>query len=157
MTQLVDIIAPNRVVYQSKAESKNEVIKVACERFADSAPTLLNTPQLFSAFVAREQLGSTALGHGVAIPHIRSDIATTPMAALIQLHKSIDFDALDYLPVDIILALVVPSQQDTLHLNLLAEASQRLASEDFRYQVRQADSAATLFDVLHLTHHADCA
>lgn len=158
MTHLIDIITPNRIVYQSKAISKNEVIKQISTLFANSSSNRLNANQLFDAFIAREHLGSTALGHGVAIPHIRSDIATQPMGALIQLHKSVDFDALDHFPVDIIFSLVVPAHQDNLHLTLLAEASQLLASEEFRYQVRQADSPLELFDLLnHPHHHADCA
>lgn len=158
MTHLVDIITPDTVVYQSKAISKNEVIKRISERFAESAYNTLNANQVFDAFIARERLGSTALGHGVAIPHIRSDFAVKPMGALIQLDKSIDFDALDHCPVDILIALLVPTNQDKEHLELLAETSQLLASEDFRYQIRQASSATALFELLnHPHHHADCA
>lgn len=157
MTHIVNIITPDRVVNQSTAKSKNEVIKLLSELFSKSATTL-NTTQLFNAFIAREELGSTALGHGVAIPHIRSNTATQPLGAFVQLKRSIDFDAEDLQPVDIIFALVVPTDQDNEHLNLLAEISQLFASESFRHQVRLVTSHRALFDALITPeHHANCA
>jgi PTS system nitrogen regulatory IIA component len=104
--------------------------------------------QLFDDFIAREKLGSTALGHGVAIPHIRSKVTATPMLAILQLQSSIDFDAEDHRPVDIIFALVVPHDANNEHLQLLAECSSILVQQENRKLIRAATEPQDIMRVI---------
>lgn len=157
MRHIVNILTPQRVISRCQAKSKKEVIQTLSTLFSEGS-SILDTEPLFDAFIAREELGSTALGHGVAIPHIRSTLAPSALGAFLQLDKSIDFDAEDKQPTDIIFALVVPANQDKEHLELLSEISQLLISEHFRHQVRESKSSLSLFELLHHPHHhADCA
>lgn len=112
--------------------------------------------QLFDAFIDREQLGSTALGHGVAIPHIRSNIFNETKFAIIQLEKAIDFGAEDHRPVDIIFALVAYENDTNEHLNLLAECSTLLIQPSIRQQLRQANNSSDIMNIIkQMTPHAE--
>lgn len=156
MTRIVNILTPNRVISHYEGSSKIEVLHTLSELFSKTSNTL-HENVLFNAFVEREKLGSTALGHGVAIPHIRDSHTTQPMGALLQLNKSINFDAEDHQPVDIIFALLVPDNQDREHLNLLAEISHLFISDHFRHQVRQAVNTRSLYELLVESHHENIA
>ena len=79
--------------------------------------------EVLVALTAREQLGSTGLGHGVAIPHARMPQCGVASGILVRTRSSIPFDAPDHKPVSILLALVVPKQATERHLKLLATAA----------------------------------
>lgn len=101
------------------------------------------------ALSRREQLGSTGLGQGVAIPHARVKNLDRILVAYLRPQMPIPFDAPDGEPVTHILVLLVPKEATEEHLSILAEASQMLASRRFRKHLRQcADASAVkrLFD-----------
>ena len=108
--------------------------------------TALESEELFSAFLERERLGSTAIGHGVAIPHIRSDKINKPLAALLHLSESIDFGNNDE-PVDLVLGLIVPTEDPEQHLGVLAEIARQFSVADFRQQLRQASDNQSLHSI----------
>ncbi|BBE08735.1 MAG: PTS IIA-like nitrogen-regulatory protein PtsN [Glomeribacter sp. 1016415] len=81
---------------------------------------------------AREQLGSTGLGHGVAIPHGRIEKLKRPLAAFIRLAEPIPFEAPDELPVALLIFLLVPEQATQQHLDILSEIAQLLSDEKAR-------------------------
>ncbi len=111
---------------------------------------------IFDAFIAREQLGSTALGHGVAIPHIRTNIFNQTQVAIIQLQKPINFEAEDHRPVDIVIALIASENDSQQHLNLLSECSSLLIQPKVRKKLRQARDARDILDVIkQKTPHAE--
>lgn len=108
---------------------------------------------IFDAFVEREKLGSTALGHGVAIPHIRTNLYKKPVLAVITLEKGVDFGAEDHRPVDIIFALIAPTECSNEHLQLLAECSALLVSNRFRESIRAINSAENIIHLITNTQN----
>ncbi|MFC4727818.1 PTS sugar transporter subunit IIA [Coralloluteibacterium thermophilus] len=108
-------------------------------------PAVERRGRVLQALLARERIGSTALGHGVAVPHARlEDDGGRVCAAFLRLSTPIDFGAPDGAPVDLLLALSMP-QHCSEHLQLLAEVSERLGDPALREALRAApDTAAVL-------------
>ena len=93
---------------------------------------------------AREKLGSTAIGHGIAIPHGRSASLDAPRGVLLRLEPAVDFDASDGQPVDLVFAMAVPDHYTHQHLMLLSELADRFSREDFRAALRSATDAPAM-------------
>lgn len=112
-----------------------------------AAPRLSNTSafDVFESLLQRERLGSTGIGYGIAIPHGRVADASKPVAILMTLAESIDFDAIDNQPVDIIFALLVPENQHEQHLHTLAAVAQRLNDKQCTRAMRDASSDMELY------------
>ena len=103
---------------------------------------------VLDALAAREKLGCTALGDGIAIPHGRVDFISKPLAAVITLAKPVEFDAPDDLPVDIIVALLIPVAQADEHLEILASLARFFSSAENRESMRQTDSTEEILEYL---------
>ena len=104
------------------------------------------TDTLFHSLVARERLGSTGIGEGIAIPHCRAPGFKRIHGCLIKLSNPVDFDALDDQPVDLIFALVVPEEKNDEHLATLARVAALLQDGTPRQSLRQCSSNEELFD-----------
>lgn len=98
---------------------------------------------------ARERLGSTGLGHGVAIPHGRIKGLKEPQIGLIQLSTAIGFEALDDLPVSLLLTLLVPENASQKHLDLLSEIAQLLGDPEKRDALKTATSVDAVLAVVN--------
>jgi PTS system nitrogen regulatory IIA component len=127
--QLTEVLDPGRIRLGAQVRSKKGVIEALAELFAS-----------VDALIAREKLGSTGLGHGVAIPHGRVRGAREALAAVLVNEQAIDFDAVDSEPVDVFVALLVPEDANETHLNLLAELAGRLDDADLRAALRAAST-----------------
>lgn len=103
-----------------------------------SCPTL--TSAIGDRLSEREQLASTAIGHGVAVPHARIDGIDESRCAFLRLAQPIDFNAADGEPVDLVLALAVPVHHVQQHLELLAELAETFADPTYRADLRAAPS-----------------
>ena len=111
---------------------------------------------IFDAFLERENLGTTALGYGVAIPHIRTDIFETPQLAIIQLKTPIEFGAEDRQPVDIIFALIASNSHHNEHLELLAECSKLLIQPELRQKLRNSMTISNIISTIkQMNDHAE--
>jgi PTS system nitrogen regulatory IIA component len=93
---------------------------------------------------AREKLGSTGLGQGIAIPHGRIKGLKTPIGAFVRLAAPVQFDAPDGKPVDLVFVLLVPEAANEHHLQLLSELAQMFSDKSFREQLAAAADAAAL-------------
>lgn len=100
------------------------------------------------ALAARERLGSTGLGHGVAIPHGRSTTVSEARAAFVRLEPAIDFGATDGIPVDLVAALIVPAHFTDQHLKLLAELAELFSNATITTALREAPDAEAMHEVL---------
>lgn len=99
--------------------------------------------EVLESLLARERLGSTALGHGVAIPHARMPQCGAASVSFVRTKTAIAFDAPDGRPVSIFLGLIVPNQANDRHLKLLATAAAMFSERAFREKLRaSADSTA---------------
>ena len=93
---------------------------------------------ILDSLTAREQLGSTGVGHGVAIPHARMSQCAVPVAAFVRTKVAIPFDAPDGKPVSVFLGLIVPNKANERHLQLLATAAGMLGDRIFRDKLKTA-------------------
>ncbi len=141
----LDLLPQERVRTDLLASDKASLIARMAELLAGDDD--VRTVQ--AALEAREQLGSTGLGHGVAIPHGRSASVAEPRAAFVRLAAPIDFGADDRKPVDLVAALIVPEHFTDQHLKLLAELAELFSDTELTAELRAAPDARVLRDLLH--------
>ena len=103
---------------------------------------------VFSALLKREELGSTGVGNGVALPHARLTNLKTPFALFARLRHGIDFDAIDGEPVDIVVLLMVPEAGDSVKGKTLACVARALSDADTLQKVRGAPDREAAFRAL---------
>jgi PTS system nitrogen regulatory IIA component len=108
----------------------------------------LNRALITDSLFARERLGSTGLGHGVAIPHGRIKGLKQPLAAVFQLANPIGFDAPDELPVTLMIFLLVPEAATQKHLEILSEIAELLSDSALREQMKSSTDAAALHGLI---------
>ena len=146
MNRLASILPVEQVLVGVDATSKKRAFEEAGLLFENlhGLSRALVTDSLF----ARERLGSTGLGHGVAIPHGRIKGLKSPMAAVFQLGQAIGFDAPDNQPVDLLVFLLVPEAATQKHLELLSEIAALLSDEARRQALRSSGTAAALHSLI---------
>lgn len=127
-----------RIDCHNKAASKKRALEEMGKLLA-SFTSELTQEKVFDHLLERERLGSTGLGHGVALPHARIKGLTQACGAFVHLESSVDYDAIDGAPVDLIFGLLVPHDATQEHLQLLATLASLFSNEEFRSQLRQAD------------------
>lgn len=112
-----------------------------------SAPELdtLTDMEILDALISRERLGSTGLGHGVALPHSRLYNISEPIAAFVTLANGVDFESSDGQPVDLAVGLLVPENCNDEHLKILAKLARRFSDESLRSALRTFDNSETLY------------
>ena len=142
MNRLAAILPVEQVLVGVDATSKKRAFEEAGLLFENlhGLSRALVTDSLF----ARERLGSTGLGHGVAIPHGRIKGLKSPMAAVFQLAQSIGFDAPDEQPVKILIFLLVPEAATQKHLEILSEIAELLSNASVRDGMLVSPSAQSL-------------
>lgn len=140
---IADLLTAERVACGDPSASKKRVLEQLSALIAGGQQAL-NPTDIFDSLLARERLGSTGLGHGVAIPHGRVKNGTVTVGAFIKLQKPIDFDAVDGEPVDLLFGLLVPEQSTQEHLQLLAQLAEMFSDAAFVASLRSAESAAEL-------------
>lgn len=142
--QLANVLASDRIAIDTAASSKKTLLEKASELLARGGDAGVSRA-IFESLCQRERLGSTGLGHGVAIPHGRVEGQSDVVGALIRLQKPISFDAPDNEPVDLFFALVVPLECTDTHLRLLAEVAEAFGDDERRRAIREAaDGQAVL-------------
>lgn len=108
----------------------------------------LSTTQILESLAARERLGSTGVGHGVAIPHARTDRCSAPAAVFMRSRSPIAFDAPDGKPVSLFLGLIVPNRATERHLLMLSTAAAMFSDRAFREQLRAGDNPSAVLALL---------
>lgn len=143
---LADLLSADRVVLDQNLASKKSVLETAARLLAQGDDAA-GRRDIFEALCQRERLGSTGLGHGVAIPHCR--VAQSGVSgAFIRLRRPIDFDSPDASSVDLFFALAVPSECSDVHLKLLAAIAELFSDPEQREELRHVDGYRQLADVL---------
>lgn len=146
MNRLASILPASQVLVGVEATSKKRAFEEAGLLFENlhGLSRALITDSLF----ARERLGSTGLGHGVAIPHGRIKGLKAPMAAVLQLAQPIGFDAPDEQPVGLLIFLLVPEAATQKHLEILSEIAELLSDADLRERIKSAASVDELHGLI---------
>lgn len=138
------ILTPELTVCGLSAGSKKKTLEQIARRIAERYPDL-NENSIYDALIARERLGSTGVGQGIAIPHSRLASCDHVIGCLITLKEKIPFDAIDNEPVDILFVLVVPEHATNEHLELLSQIAERFNDVSFCNRLRRAASDEALF------------
>ena len=140
--QIVDLLAPGDVVLDLRAQDKRRLIDEIARLGAKAAG--LEPSTIAEALNARERLGSTGRGSGIALPHARLAPLTRPIGLFARLKAPVDFDAIDGQRVDLVFVLLLPAQSQGEHLNALACVARKLRDPAVRsalHEVRDADGA----------------
>ena len=147
-----DLISADSVMPQVRTSSKKRLLEIISKALA-AEDDALNAREIFESLCARERLGSTGLGKGVAIPHGRVNGSSRVQAVFIRLAKPVAFEAQDGKPVDLLFALAVPQQCTTDHLKLLADIAEKFSDDELLSQLRAAGDAAEMAQLLAQTRH----
>ena len=112
----------------------------------EQAPAAVSDMDILDALIARERLGSTGLGHGIALPHSRMRDLAEPLAALVTLREGVDFQSADGEPVDVVLGLLVPEDCNDEHLKILATLARRFSDAGLREALRESEDGEALLE-----------
>ncbi len=151
--KLSDFVVPDAIIPRLKASTKEAAVREIIESLqaAGSIPAK-EVNSVVQAIMRREELGSTGIGHGVALPHTRHSAVKRPVGTVAISEEGVEFDAIDGEPVYIIFLVVSPVDRPGDHLRALDRASRQLRNEMFRRFLRQAKSKE---EILELIEEAD--
>jgi len=144
--ELSDIISPNAVLASVKASGAKQALQEVGRRAADAYG--LDCRTVTEGLLAREKLGSTAMGAGVAIPHARLARLDSIVGVFARLDKPVDFEAPDGQGVDLMFTLLAPEEAGVDHLRALARVSRLLRDEAVRAKLRASDDKPALYALL---------
>ena len=146
MNAISQILTADQILLDLDASSKKRVFEHAGMLFEQK----LGMPRasIFDSLFAREKLGSTGLGQGIAIPHGRIPDGHPLTAVFLTLEQAIAFDAIDNQPVDILFALLVPESECKTHLKTLSLIASKLNDKAFCRQLRQAEDDEALYQLM---------
>jgi len=147
--KLSDILSADRVVAGAALGSKKKVLEELSRLL--SGGTTLASGDIFNSLIGREKLGSTGLGHGVAIPHGRVAGVSQSVGAFMRLKHPVDYDAHDGSPVDLVFGLLVPQQATEEHLKHLAAIAEMFSNEQFCAKLRETTDDKALHKLI--THY----
>jgi PTS system nitrogen regulatory IIA component len=145
MSLISKILPLENILLDAESSSKKRVFERVGLLFENSQQ--LARSQVFDSLFAREKLGSTGLGQGVAIPHGRIKNLREAIAAFVKTENPIPFDSPDGLPVNLIFVLLVPERATDLHLQLLGELAQMFSNSSFREQLLASNDPNAIFQM----------
>ncbi|MEM8766753.1 MAG: PTS sugar transporter subunit IIA [Pseudomonadota bacterium] len=143
MTDILKILEPTCTRASVSVSSRKGLLEYASDLLAERYE--LPARELFDELMGREKLGSTGLGEGVAIPHCRIPCATIHGVCL-TLAQPVDYDAMDGAPVDLVFILVVPPEESSAHLEVLAELARLYGNAENRTLLREAGNNEELYE-----------
>jgi PTS system nitrogen regulatory IIA component len=143
---LANLITPEAIIPSLKVNTKKHALLELSDRAA--AVSGLDSREIYDALLQRERLGSTGIGHGIAIPHGKLAKAESIFGICARLVRPIDFEALDGAPVDIICVLIAPESAGADHLKALARLARILRDPTIGMKLRAARGVNALYSVL---------
>ncbi len=145
--QISEILSPDRICFDTSGASKKAALETLSGMIASGNPDITQS-EVFDSLLSRERLGSTGLGHGVAIPHGRLNHDNKTLGAFIRMQTPVDYDAIDRQPVDILFALLVPQESTDEHLQILSKLAEKFSDDSLLNQLRTETSADTIYNLL---------
>ena len=150
--KLQDILTLDCTLCAVKGTSKKKLLEIISTTAADKIENF-DTHQLFESLMAREKVGSTGIGNGIAIPHGRLSNTSQVIAVLLTSEQAVEFDAIDNRNVDIIIALFVPEESCQQHLDTLQSIAQIFSDKKTAKKVRKSKSSQEIFDIIKHAPH----
>lgn len=146
MNFLSQILTPQRTVCRVAEASKERLFETIARIFCDDQQSL-PYDEVLDRLIAREKLGSTGMGQGIAIPHCRISHCTKPLGSLLTLKEAMPFSAPDDVPVDLLFVLLVPVHAHQEHLDILANIAQLISQADICERLRASPDDRTLYEI----------
>lgn len=146
MNLISQLLPLSNVVINLDVASKKRVFEQVGLLFENTCQ--IARSQVFDSLLARERLGSTGLGQGVAIPHGRIKGLRDAVAALVTMKEPIQFDAPDGQPINIACILLVPEKANDKHLQILSELAQMLSDKNFRENILHSNNVAEVHELI---------
>lgn len=157
MIDLAELLTVERIHCNAELSSKKRAFESLAEIIAGSDAEC-GEQEIFDALNGRERLGSTGLGHGIALPHGRIKGLQQPLAAVLTLQQGIDFDAPDDEPVNLLFGLIMPEDCNEQHLQILASLASMFSDTALRAQLRDcSDNAQLLGHIVNWQTHTSSA
>lgn len=144
--EMESILQPEQILFSDKLTSRKRLFKEVAER-AEKI-TGIDSELLNKALWAREDLGSTAMGGGIAIPHARIEGIEQVFGIFVRLQDPIDFDAADRQEVDLAFVIFAPEATGVEHLKALARVSRTLRDENIKEKLRSTENQRALYTIL---------
>ena len=145
--KLTDILRKEYIVPKLSGNTKEECITNLIDTLAEDK-VITNRERIFKSVMAREEIMTTGVGNGIAIPHCKDDATKSFAVALGITENSIDFDSIDGNPVHIIFLLIGPESQPGMHIKLLSRISRLMSKEDIRDKILTTKTAEELHQIL---------
>ena len=144
--KLSELLREDKIILDFKAKNKDAVLEV----LVDKAVNGLSREALLSALREREKLGSTGVGFGVAVPHVRLDTVTEPVVVFGRTREAVDFDAMDGEPCRLFFLVLGPTRQDVqdAYLSTMAKISRLMRQEPVRMALLQTSSPREVLDLI---------
>lgn len=148
MNPLTNLLSADQILLNLEASSKKRVFEQAGMLFENHLGIARSI--IFDSLFAREKLGSTGLGQGVAIPHGRIKGLKQAAGAFLRLAAPVPFDSPDGRPVDLLFVLLVPEQATEQHLQILSELAQNFSDRVFREKLQTAPDPAAVLELFQV-------
>lgn len=155
LPDISDLVSPDLIAVDVPATTRKALFAQVGALAGAALP--LDPRVVAEALAAREKAGSTGFGGGVAVPHARIDGLSRIVAIVVRLSRPIDFDAVDGAGVDVVIALLTPTEAGAEHLKALARVSRRLRDRDFLAKLRGAGSPDAVYVLLTADETRDAA
>jgi len=145
--RLAEFVRPENILADLKSRNKEELFDEMVTQVSSRARGL-DKQSVLKALVDREKLGTTGIGHGVAIPHGKIKGLNEIMVFFGRSTKGVDFQSMDNAPVHLVFLIITPENSATAHLKVLACISHLLKNQDFRVKLLRASSAPDIIKVI---------
>lgn len=143
-----EFINQNLIKMNLKSKDKESVIKEMVEIMAENE-IITDKEEVLKKAMEREAKGTTGVGKGVAIPHVKSDAVKKPAVAFGRSDQGIDYGSMDEKPSYLFFLITVPEESHNEHLQLLAQLSRNLVHDDFRNSLLEAKDASEIMNILN--------
>ena len=145
--QIKDFISEEGIVFSPSVTSKKAALEMLSDRLAYQ-DSILSKSKVLDGLLAREKLGSTGLGEGIAIPHCRIQKLENIYVSMLKLEEGVEYEASDDKPVFFLFCLVVPEDANDDHLELLASLAELLDNELLRKSIQKSSNVRELYQIL---------
>lgn len=146
MILLSSLLSETRTASDISVSSKKNLLETIASLFAEELN--LNSKALFKLLFEREQLSSTGMGKGFALPHARTEGITQAYGCLLHLVEPVQFDAIDNQPIDLVFAVIVPTEANSEHLNILASIAKTFSDPTTCKALRAAKDSLDMLSII---------
>ncbi|MGM0603895.1 MAG: PTS sugar transporter subunit IIA [Bacillota bacterium] len=145
--EIKEFINTNLINMNLESTKKNDVIKELINMVVDN-DLITDSEKVYQKALEREEKGTTGVGKGVAIPHVKSSAVKKPTVAFGRSNNGIDYGSMDEKPTYLFFLIVVPEESHDQHLKLLAQLSRKLIHDDFRESLMEAEKPEDIIYIL---------